>query len=208
MLARQTGGVDRYFNGLLVLFSASLSAADRIPSQGSVAFAINRSGESWAYISAKPFTLEVRRQGWNRRTNLGELDAVAEVSPSPSIEWSQDGRYILITYRSEEGSSSAEVYDARSLKRVLFQPVSAARWLKAGAEVVAVPASGELGEHSLRGLLIFNVKTGMKRRIADRHVFVGGLDAGEKFVIAQLLNEDVRGLAQFVRVNTSSGALE
>lgn len=192
---------------LLLLASPSYSA-DRVLSQDTVAFAISKSGESWAYISTKPFVLEMRRSGQKLRTPMKELNAVSDVSPSPSIEWSQDGQYIMITYRNEESASSVEVYDARNLKRLLIHPVTDARWLKTGAEFVAVPASGELGENQSRGLLIFNVKTGTMRRVADQHTFVGRLDAGDKYVIAQSLKMGIQGTTEFVRVNVSSGAVD
>jgi hypothetical protein len=192
----------------LLLFVPPSYAADRVPSQEAVAFAISKSGESWAYISAKPFVLEVRRSGQKLRAPMKELDAVSDVSPTPSIEWSQDGQYILITYRNEESASSVEVYDARSLKRLIIHPVTDARWLKAGTEFVAVPASGELGENESRGLLIFNVKTGAMRRVADQYIFVGRLDAGDKYVIAQSLKKGVQGKTEFVRVNAASGAVD
>ena len=191
------------------LLLAPLSCiADRVPSQETVAFAISKQGNGWAYISTKPFVLELRRSQQKLRAEMKELNAVSDVSPSPSIEWSQDGQYILITYRNEESASSVEIYETRNLKRLFIHPVSYARWLKTGQEFVAVPASGELGENESRGLLIFNAKTGAMRRVAEQYTFVGRLDAGEQHVIAQSLKKGVPGATEFVRVNVISGVVD
>lgn len=197
--------------GLCVAIVVAVSpsyAADRVLSQETVAFAISRSGESWAFISAKPFVLEVRRSGRKLRTLMKELNSVEDVAPSPSIEWSPGGQYIMIVYRNEESASSVEIYDARNLRRLLIHPVTDARWLKAGTEFVAVPAAGELGDNESRGLLIFNVKTGSARRVADRYKFVGRLDAGDKYVIAQSPKKGVPSVIEFVRVNSSTGVVD
>lgn len=184
------------------------SVADRVLSQETVAFAIDRSGDKWAFITAKPSLLAVRNNLQELRTELRELDSVSDVVPSPSIEWSQDGKYILIRYRNEESSSSVEIYESRSLKRVLIYPVSDARWMKAGQYLVIVPTSGELGENESRGLLLINVKTAVRHRVADQFKFVGRLDAGMRHVIAQAFKKGDKATTEFVRVNVFTGVVD
>ena len=104
------------FAGSLIV--ASACAAEPAVSGGTITFAIARSGDSWAMIRSRPYALELHRNGRASKFQLTELGAVTDVAPAPSIEWSWDGRFVMVKYLSEENASTIEIYAADDSKSV------------------------------------------------------------------------------------------
>ncbi len=164
--------------------SGMLAAAEEVSALAIRAFNISPDDSAWAIIRATPFVLEVHDGSRVRRVALNGVDAISDVAPDPSIEWSADGKFVSVLYRSTDSGNSVEVYEAVGLAMIFKSDVGDAKWLKAGHRLIFIPAKVELGSLPEPGMLVFDARLRTARTIASDSTFDGAIATGTRYVIA------------------------
>lgn len=172
------------------LIAVSVQAAEPVLSGGVVALSMAKDGSGWAMIRSRPYAIELHKNGRVFKLRLTELDAVTDVTPDPSLEWSWDGRFVMIKYSSEESSSTIEIFATDDPKRVARFPADDAKWLLTGHRLVVVEANTALDTmKAQRGLIVFDPVRNERLRIAEDHVLVGRVDTGVRHALAQSISK-------------------
>jgi len=172
-----------------LVFVACAQATDA-PSGRVISFSVAKDGSGWATIRTKPYLLEVKKNERLSRVQLTELGSVTDVVPSPIVEWSWDGQFLMVKYLSEESASTIEIFESGSLKRVARFPADDAKWLLSAHRLIVVEANPDLDlTKTQRGLIVFDPLRNERIRIAEGYVFIGKVDTGIRHALAQSLSK-------------------
>lgn len=175
---------------IVAIFFVACAQAAEAPHGRVVSFSVARDGNGWAAIRSQPYSLEVQQNERSSKVRLTELGTVTDVAPNPIVEWSWDGRFLMVKYLSEESASTIEIFEVSSLNRVARFPADDAKWLLSTHRLVVIEANADLDiMKTQKGLVVFDPLRNERQRIAEKYVLVGKVDTGVRHVLAQSISK-------------------